>query len=303
MMVKMKHLINHLLTEQSNPRSLHIDQLSTLEMVRLMNSEDQCVIDAIHKASENIAKAIDVIVETIQEGGRLVYIGAGTSGRLGVLDASECLPTFGVGEETVIGIIAGGDQALRNPVENAEDDRDACIQDLEKINFNHKDVLCAIAASGRTPYCIAGLEYAKNLGANTIALVCTDQNPMFEVANIHIPILVGPEVVTGSTRLKAGSAQKMALNMLTTCSMIKLGKTYGNLMVDVKPTNEKLHVRATNMLQSILDIDELTAEILLKDSQYHVKTAILMHLKAISSDTAKKRLNDSEQRLAIALKD
>lgn len=295
--------IKNLLTEQRNSRSTNIDQMSTLEMIQLMNHEDQNIINAISNITKPIASAVDLITGTIQNGGRLVYIGAGTSGRLGVLDASECLPTFGVGEETVIGIIAGGDRALRNPVENAEDNREAVITDLQNIQFNEKDVLCAIAASGRTPYCIAGLEYAKQLGAKTIALACTEKNPMFEIADINIPVLVGAEVITGSTRLKSGSAQKMVLNMLTTCSMIKIGKTYGNLMVDVKPTNEKLHHRAVNMLSIILDIDDESAENLLKAANNHVKTAILMHLKSINYDQAVHLLAENQSRLSEALKD
>ena len=295
--------VKNLLTEQRNNLSTHIDQMSTVEMVQLMNHEDQNVINAIANVTKHIATAIDTIAAAILKGGRLVYIGAGTSGRLGVLDASECLPTFGVGEETVIGIIAGGDGALRNPVENAEDNREAIITDLQMIQFNDNDVLCAITASGRTPYCIAGLEYAKSLGAQTIALACTEHNPMFDIAHIKIPVLVGAEVITGSTRLKSGSAQKMVLNMLTTCSMVKIGKTYGNLMVDVKPTNEKLHQRAINMLVTILDIDDETAEILLNNANNHVKTAILMHLKSINCDQATQLLAANQSRLSEALKD
>lgn len=295
--------VKNLLTEQRNNRSTNIDQMSTLEMIQLMNHEDQNIINAVAHVSKFIANAVDVITESILNGGRLVYIGAGTSGRLGVLDASECLPTFGVGEETVIGIIAGGDRALRNPVENAEDNREAVITDLQNIQFNDKDILCAIAASGRTPYCIAGLEYAKQLGAKTIALACTENNPMFEVAGVNIPVLVGAEVITGSTRLKSGTAQKMVLNMLTTCSMIKIGKTFGNLMVDVKPTNEKLHHRAVNMLSTILDIDDEAAEILLKSANNHVKTAILMHLKSVDYDQATTLLDKNHSRLSEALKD
>ncbi len=298
-----KENIQQLLTEQRNVRTANIDELSTVAMVELMNSEDQNVIDAIQKAAPQISIAVDAIVQAIQNGGRLVYIGAGTSGRLGVLDASECLPTFGAGEETVIGIIAGGDRALRHPVENAEDNREACIADLQRINFNDKDILCAIAASGRTPYCIAGLEYANSTAANTIALACTDHNLMFAAAKINIPILVGAEIVTGSTRLKSGSAQKMVLNMLTTCSMIKIGKTYGNLMVDVKPTNEKLHQRAINMLLDVLDITESDAEALLIAAHNHVKTAILMHLKDLDQSSAAALLTKHNQRLAMALKD
>jgi len=298
------HNIKNLLTEQRNNRSTNIDQMSTVEMIQLMNHEDQNIINAIANATKPIASAVDIITETIQKGGRLVYIGAGTSGRLGVLDASECLPTFGVGEETVIGIIAGGDRALRKSVENAEDDRKAVITDLQNIHFNSKDVLCAIAASGRTPYCIAGLKYAKQLGAKTIALACTEKNPMSEISDINIPVLVGAEVITGSTRLKSGSAQKMVLNMLTTCSMIKIGKTYGNLMVDVKPTNEKLHHRAVNMLSTILDINNNEmAENLLKSANNHVKIAILMHLKSVDYDQAVLLLAENQSRLSEALKD
>lgn len=295
--------VKNLLTEQRNSRSANIDQMSTLEMVQLMNHEDQNIINAIAHVTKSIASAVDLIAETILNGGRLVYVGAGTSGRLGVLDASECLPTFGVGEETVIGIIAGGDQALRNPVENAEDNREAAITDLKNIQFSDKDVLCAIAASGRTPYCVASLDYAKQTGAKTIALACTEYNPMFEIADVSIPVLVGAEIITGSTRLKSGSAQKMVLNMLTTCSMIKIGKTYGNLMVDVKPTNKKLHYRAINMLITILDIDEQTAENLLDAANNHVKTAILMHLKSVNYDQAIELLDQNHSRLSEALKD
>ncbi len=295
--------INLLLTEQQNPLSRNIDTLSTLEMVQLMNHEDQNVINAIAQVTPSIADAVELISQAIAKGGRLIYLGAGTSGRLGVLDASECLPTFGVGEETVIGIIAGGDKALRNPVENAEDNKLAAVEDLMNINFNENDVLCTIAASGRTPYCIAGLEYALRLGAQTIAITCTNNNPMLKLANIKIPVLVGAEIITGSTRLKAGSAQKMVLNMLTTCSMIKIGKTYGNLMVDVKPTNEKLHKRAVNMLVSILDIVEDEAAELLSAANNHVKTAILMHLKNIDYESATNLLNAKQSRLSEALKD
>ena len=295
--------INLLLTEQQNALSQNIDALKTLEMVQLMNHEDQNVINAIAQVTQPIADAVDIISEAISNGGRLIYLGAGTSGRLGVLDASECLPTFGVGEETVIGIIAGGDKALRNPVENAEDNKLAAVEDLMNTNFSQKDILCTIAASGRTPYCIAGLEYALRIGAQTIAVTCTDNNPMLKLVHVKIPVLVGAEIITGSTRLKAGSAQKMVLNMLTTCSMIKIGKTYGNFMVDVKPTNEKLHKRAINMLISILDIDEVEADNLLKSAHNHVKTAILMKLKAIDYESAKNLLNEKNSKLSEALKD
>ncbi|OYQ75297.1 N-acetylmuramic acid 6-phosphate etherase [Wohlfahrtiimonas sp. G9077] len=295
-------VIHTLTTEQQNPNTQHIDAMSTLEMVKTMNQEDQAVIDAIGHASESISDAIDAIVVALKSGGRLIYIGAGTSGRLGVLDASECLPTFGVGEEKVMGIIAGGDHALRHPVENAEDRRELCIEDLQRIGFNEKDILCAIAASGRTPYCLGGLAYAKSMGAKSIALTCTDNNPMLSAADFPIAIVTGAEVITGSTRLKAGSAQKMVLNMLSTCSMIQLGKTYGNIMVDVKPTNEKLHQRALNMLTGILEIDEIAAKDLLARAHFHVKTALLMHLQSMSYEAATSALA-KEERLAVLLKE
>ncbi|OYQ80220.1 N-acetylmuramic acid 6-phosphate etherase [Wohlfahrtiimonas chitiniclastica] len=294
--------IHRLTTEQHNPRTQHIDAMSTLEMVKTMNQEDQAVIDAIANASENISHAIDAIVAALKSGGRLIYIGAGTSGRLGVLDASECLPTFGVGEEKVMGIIAGGDRALRHPVENAEDRRELCVEDLKRLAFNDKDILCAIAASGRTPYCLGGLDYAKTIGAKSIAVTCTENNPMLSAADYPIAIVTGAEVITGSTRLKAGSAQKMVLNMLSTCSMIQLGKTYGNVMVDVKPTNEKLHQRALNMLMSILEIDEIAAHDLLERAHHHVKTALLMHLQKMSYAEAQSALA-KEERLAVLLKE
>lgn len=299
----MQSEIIQLLTEQRNIISNNIDELSTQSMVELMNSEDQSVINAIAQSTGQIAQAIDLITETLKNNGRLIYIGAGTSGRLGVLDASECLPTFGVGEESIIGIIAGGDTALRHPVENAEDNQEACIIDLKKIQLNQNDILCAIAASGRTPYCIAGLEYANKIGAKSIAIACTHDNSMFDIADVNIPLLVGAEIITGSTRLKAGSAQKMVLNMLTTCSMIKLGKTYGNFMVDVKPTNEKLKVRAINMLVSILDISEIDAVQLLIHAHNHVKTAILMQLKSLNYDDATKLLSQHHEKLSDVLKD
>lgn len=268
-------------TERRNPRTMEIDTLSTLDMVQLINREDQAVIDAVGKAAPEIATAIDAIVESLKKGGRLIYMGAGTSGRLGVLDASECLPTFGVGEEMVIGIIAGGDRALRHPVEAAEDNELSVIHDLTAINFNDNDILCAIASSGRTPYCLAGLEYADAIGAKSIALVCVDHSEMRKVADITIEAVVGEEVITGSTRMKSGSAQKMILNMLSSCAMIKLGKVYSNLMVDVRSTNEKLIERARKMLMAATGCDYEIAKKQLEASQYHVKSAIIMELLAV----------------------
>ncbi len=274
-------------TEQRNPRTMEIDTLSTLDMVRLINREDQMVINAVEAASAQIAKAIDAIVSALKMGGRLVYIGAGTSGRLGVLDASECLPTFGVGEEMVIGMIAGGDRALRHPVEAAEDSEEAVIADLSAINFSEKDILCAIASSGRTPYCVGGIHYAKSLGAKTIALACVNESIIGQMADIAIEAVVGEEVITGSTRMKSGSAQKMILNMLSTGAMIQLGKVYSNLMVDVRSTNEKLIERSRRMLMSATDCSYDESVTLLAFAKGHVKSAIVMELLAISYEEAK----------------
>lgn len=276
-----KIALNKIGTEQRNPRTIEIDTLSTLEMVRLINREDRTVITAIEEATPAIARAVDAITSTLKSGGRLVYIGAGTSGRLGVLDASECLPTFGVGEEMVIGLIAGGDRALRNPVEAAEDSTDAVIRDLDVIGFNEKDILCAIASSGRTPYCVGGLHYATQLGAKSIALACVSMSEIGQLADFPIEAVVGEEVITGSTRMKSGSAQKMILNMLSTGAMIQLGKVYSNLMVDVRSTNEKLIERSRRMLMDATDCTYDEAVALLIASKQHVKSAIVMYLLSL----------------------
>ncbi|MHC5226086.1 N-acetylmuramic acid 6-phosphate etherase [Ignatzschineria sp. LJL83] len=268
-------------TENRNPRTVEIDTLPTLEMVQLINEEDQAVILAVKDASREIAIAIDAIVTQLKQGGRLVYIGAGTSGRLGVLDASESLPTFGVGEEMVIGMIAGGDRALRHPVESAEDSVDAVIEDLKAIHFNEKDILCAIASSGRTPYCIAGIQYAKSLSAKTIGFACVSESEIGNIADFKIEAVVGAEVITGSTRMKSGSAQKMVLNMLSTGSMIQLGKVYSNWMVDVRSTNEKLKERSRKMLMKITDCTYEEAIALLLEAKGHVKSAIVMKLLVV----------------------
>lgn len=289
-------------TEQQNQNTKNIDQLNTLDMVRLINQEDQAVIDAVNEASEDIAKAVDATYETISNGGRLVYIGAGTSGRIGVLDASEWLPTFGVGEESVIGIIAGGDHALRHPIESAEDNEEDVIDDLKAINFNENDILCALASSGRTPYCIGGLKYANDLGAKTISLACVSDSEMAKYAQIPIEAVVGQEVVTGSTRMKSGSAQKMVLNIISTSVMIKSGKVYGNLMVDVKPTNKKLVERAKGIIMKASDCDYDRASELLELSGGQVKPAIVMEKLNISLEEANKVIEESQGRIADALK-
>lgn len=297
----MKIDLSNVSTEQQNKNTMNIDKLDTKSMVELINREDGRVIEAISEVSDEIATAIDAITEQLKLGGRLVYIGAGTSGRLGVLDASEVLPTFGVGEEMVVGIIAGGDIALRHPVEAAEDSVDAVIEDLKRINFNAKDILCAIASSGRTPYCLSGLEYAQSLGAKTISLTCARDNEMSLKSDYPIEVVVGQEVITGSTRMKSGSAQKMVLNMLTTGTMIKLGKVYGNLMVDVKTSNLKLIERARHIIIRATNCSYERATELLELSNNSVKTAIVMELLNVNYAEAVQKLESNEGHISLAL--
>lgn len=297
----MKIDLSKVSTELQNENTMNIDKLDTKAMVELINREDQRVIDAIGEVSQEIADAIDAITVQLKLGGRLVYIGAGTSGRLGVLDASEVLPTFGVGEEMVVGLIAGGDIALRHPVEAAEDSKTASIEDLKRIDFNEKDILCAIASSGRTPYCISGIEYAKSLGSKTISLTCAHDNIMSEIADYPIEVVVGQEVITGSTRMKSGSAQKMVLNMLSTGTMIKLGKVYGNLMVDVKTSNLKLIERARHIVIRATGCSYERATELLELSHNSVKTAIVMELMNSDYDKAVELLSANEGHISKAI--
>lgn len=287
-----------LTTEQRNKNTLNIDQLTTMDMITLINQEDFRVIEAVKNALPDIARAIDSIYDVISKGGRLVYIGAGTSGRLGVLDASEWYPTYGVGEESVIGMIAGGDEALRHPIEGAEDSKEAVIEDLKSIDFNQEDILCAIASSGRTPYCVSGLEYAKSLGAKTVALACVKESMIGKKADIAIEAVTGEEVITGSTRMKAGSAQKMILNMISTATMIKYGKVYSNLMVDLNPSNEKLIARAHSIIATATGVSFERAEELLKDAKNSVKVAIVMGKTGLSYDEAIQALEVNHGRIS-----
>lgn len=299
-----QNLLNSLekmLSEQRNPNTLHIDALSPLEVVTLLNHEDKQVAFAVEKNLPQIAQAVEHIVAAFQAGGRLVYMGAGTSGRLGVLDASECPPTFGVPSSMVVGLIAGGETALRNAVEDAEDNREAGEQDLRHIHFSNKDVLVGIAASGRTPYVIGGLTYAKQLGAITISLVSNPNIIMSEIADIAITTAVGPEALTGSSRLKSGTAQKMVLNMLTTAAMIRLGKCYQNLMVDVQATNQKLKARAIRIVMQATDCDQLTAEQTLHTTNGNAKLAIMMLLSRLDKAQAEAVLAQNKGRLQDAL--
>ena len=290
-----------MLSEQRNPNTLHIDALSSLEIVTLLNHEDKQVAFAVEKNLPQIAQAVEHIVAAFQSGGRLVYMGAGTSGRLGVLDASECPPTFGVPSSMVVGLIAGGEAALRNAVEGAEDNREAGEQDLRHIHFSRKDVLVGIAASGRTPYVIGGLQYAKQLGATTISLVSNPNASMSDIADIAITTAVGPEALTGSSRLKSGTAQKMVLNILTTAAMIRLGKCYQNLMVDVQATNQKLKARAIRIVMQATECDQITAEQTLFTTHGNAKLAIMMLLSGLDKDQAEAVLTQNKGRLKDAL--
>ena len=294
--------LSTLITEQRNPNSMHVDSLSALEIVQLMNEEDKQVPLAIEKCLPQIAQAVECIVAAFQQGGRLVYIGAGTSGRLGVLDASECPPTFGVSPEMVKGIIAGGERALRHPIEGAEDSRSQAVVDLQTIQFSSKDVLVGIAASGRTPYVIGALEYAKSLGSVTASIASNPNSAMANIVDIAIDTVVGPEVLTGSSRLKSGTAQKLVLNMLTTASMILMGKCYQNLMVDVQASNEKLKARAIRIVMQATDCDKALAEETLKQADQNAKLAIMMILSGLDRAQAEALLEKHQGKLQLALK-
>ncbi|EMT39184.1 N-acetylmuramic acid 6-phosphate etherase [Thermoanaerobacter thermohydrosulfuricus] len=293
--------LDKLITEGRNPDTLDIDRLSTEDMLKKINNEDKKVPIAVEKEIPNIAKAVDIIAEKLKQGGRLIYIGAGTSGRLGILDASECPPTFGVDPEMVQGIIAGGDVAIRRSVEDAEDKEDLGKEDLKKKNLSGKDVVVGIAASGRTPYVLGALRYAKEVGAHTIGISCNPDSEMKKIVDIMIAPVVGPEVIMGSTRMKAGTAQKLVLNMLSTGAMIKLGKVYSNLMVDVKATNEKLINRAKRIVKLATDADEKVIEKILNETNYNVKLTILMILTGLNQNKAKEFLDRSNGYIAKAL--
>ncbi|MDY0993491.1 N-acetylmuramic acid 6-phosphate etherase [Pantoea agglomerans] len=297
----MKLDLSQMITEGRNPASQNIDELSTEAMLRVINDEDKKVALAVEAIVPQIAAAVDAICAAFQAGGRLIYCGAGTSGRLGILDASECPPTFGTPREQVIGLIAGGHTAILQAVENAEDNREQGAQDLKDIHFSRHDVLVGIAASGRTPYVLGALAYANELGATTVSLTCNPGSAMSQVAAIALTPVVGPEVVTGSSRMKAGTAQKLVLNMLTTGSMIRSGKVYGNLMVDVEATNQKLVQRQVNIVMQATDCDEATASVALTACGGHCKTAILMVLADLAADEAKALLSQHQGFIRQAL--
>lgn len=288
-------------TEQRNPNTMNIDTLSTLDMVKLINQEDHKVAEAVSLVTDRIAQAVDVIAERLGKGGRLIYCGAGTSGRLGILDAVECPPTYSTEPEMVQGLIAGGYPAIFKAVEGAEDSRELGVRDMKGIGFGAGDVLVGIAASGRTPYVLGCMEYARELGAATISVTCCPGSELDRFADIGIAPAPGPEVVTGSTRMKSGTAQKMVLNMLSTGAMIKLGKVYGNLMVDVKPSNEKLIRRCVTIVCAAAECDEATAVAALEACEYRPKIAIVMVLCGVGAEKARDMLEKVDGRITKAL--
>lgn len=294
--------LQYLTTEAECPASREIDTMSPLQIVQLMNAEDAATAVAVSKTAESVAAAIAVISDRIQRGGRLIYLGAGTSGRLGVLDASECPPTFNTRPEMVLGLIAGGDTALRTAVEGAEDDPERAVEDLKRIQIGPKDVLVGIASSGRTPYVTGGLRYAQSVGTFTVGLTCNVGSPMTEYANLMIEPVVGPEIISGSTRLKAGTATKMILNMLSTGTMVLLGKTCGNLMVDLRASNTKLMIRSRRIVASLTDLSEEQAEQELNACQGELKTAVVKIRRGVDQETARRILARCQGRLREALK-
>lgn len=294
--------LGNLITETRNNNTRNIDKVSTIEMLKMINEEDKKVAFAVEKEIGNIAIAVDYISNALQCGGRLIYCGAGTSGRLGIIDASECPPTYGVKEDLVQGLIAGGYGAIFKSKEGAEDSKELCVEDLEKIGFNERDILVGIAASGRTPYVIGGLEYANSLGAITIGLTCNPDSSISKIAKVSIAPVVGPEAITGSTRMKAGTAQKMVLNMLSTGAMVKVGKVYSNLMVDVKSTNEKLVERAQRILMEATEVGREEAIAMLEHTGYDVKLSILMIISGLQKKDAECVLESNKGYVSKALK-
>jgi N-acetylmuramic acid 6-phosphate etherase len=294
--------LDHIDTEKANPATTRIDEETTEGIVRLINDQDQLVAPAVARVLPQIAQAVDLIYERMSSGGRLVYLGSGTSGRLGVLDAVECPPTFGVTPNMVVGLMAGGSSAYVRAKEGAEDDREAGAEDLKQIQFSAADALVGIAASGRTPYVLGGMAYAASLGAPVIGLTCTQGAALSQFARVTIAPLCGPEVVTGSTRMKSGTAQKMVLNMLSTAVMIKLGKVWGNLMVDVKATNQKLVQRAVNIIKETCGVTEGEAADALQRCGGNCKKAIVCIKCGISNEQAREALDKAGGRIAEALK-
>ncbi|MFV8805876.1 N-acetylmuramic acid 6-phosphate etherase [Aerococcus urinaeequi] len=283
--------INQLTTEKRNPNTMHLDQMSVGQVLELMNKEDQQVPEVIAEALGQIEAAVETIIQSLKAGGRLIYFGAGTSGRLGVLDAAECVPTFGVSPDLVVGLIAGGDKAMVEAVEGAEDSLTLAEEDFKKLNLNANDTVVGIAASGRTPYVIGGLQYAQSIGAKTVSIACNKEAKISGYAQIPIEVDCGPEILTGSTRLKAGTAQKLILNMLSTVSMIGIGKVYQNLMVDVQATNEKLEERSKRIIMAATECSYEEAASYFEAANHKVKVAIVMILTNLDATEASLKIN------------
>lgn len=290
-----------MISEGRNPSTMDLDTLNTHDLLKVINDEDKIVAVAVSEALDEIAQGVEAIVQAFKQGGRLIYIGAGTSGRLGVLDAVECRPTFSVADDMVIGLIAGGERALTNAVEGAEDNKQQGVADLVEANLCTHDVVVGIAASGRTPYVVGALEYANELGCHSICVVCNSNAPLMRLAKTAICLSVGPECLTGSTRMKSGTAQKLVLNMLSTASMVKMGKVYENLMVDLNASNQKLEARAIRIVMQATGCDKQTASKALEQANNSAKLAILILLTNTSAEQAKTMLEQSKGFLRDAL--
>lgn len=288
---------------QRNLNTKDLDYLSTFEILKKINEEDQKVAEAVNEELGNIEKAVSMIVNSFENGGRLFYIGSGTSGKLGVIDASECPPTFGVDDEMVQGIISGGIGAMSSWLEHTEDDKELAIKDIKEKNVNNNDILVGITASGDTPYVISIIEYGKKLGCKTVGLICSKYGKLKELCDLTIAVDVGAEVIMGSTRLKAGTAQKMVLNMLSTVSMIKIGKTYSNLMVNVKPINKKLKNRVREIVQLATEVDLMKIDLVLENCSYDPKIAIVVIKSGLDIENAKKLLDKNKWKVSEALKE
>lgn len=286
--------IEKMITESRNENTMNIDSVSTLEIMKLINAEDKKVPYAVENELEYIAKAVDITSKRLSKGGRLIYAGAGTSGRIGILDASECPPTFGVSNNLVQGLIAGGNTAIFKAIEGAEDSEELGKKDLIHKNLEKNDVVCGIAASGRTPYVIGAMKYAKEIGAAVLCITANKKSEMASIADVPIAVTVGPEVIMGSTRMKAGTAQKLIANMISTGTMIKLGKVYSNLMVDVQASNEKLCARAIRIVMLATEKDEENCKLVLEDTNYNVKLSILMIISGLNKNDAEKLLKENK---------
>lgn len=298
----MEKILEGKMTETRNVKSMRMDSMGVKEILMLINEEDKRVPESVQEVIPKIEKAVELVIGAFNNGGRLIYMGAGTSGRLGVLDAVECPPTFGVDKTKVMGLIAGGEKAFIEAQEGAEDSKELAVEELDGIELKSNDIVCGIAASGRTPYVIGGIEYAKKLGCKTIAIACNKRSKIGEIANVAIEVEVGPEVLTGSTRMKAGTAQKLILNMISTASMTGIGKVYENLMVDLKITNIKLQERAKNNVMQITGCSYEVAQEALEKANNQVKVAIVMVLLKCNKEEALERLNESKGFIREAIK-